>query len=486
MPESLSLGLLLTLLVDAVVRLGLVGRIVMRRGSVPVSLAWLVLLLFAPILGAVLYLLVGETRLGRRRARRHAAVIDQLRPFEAGLWREKWTTWPTEDGAERSITRLATAATGLPPVAGNRLELLVEDDFIERLLADIAAAERQVHLLTYIWMNGGAGDRVAEALVAARGRGVACRVLVDGVGSRPFLRGATCRRLRATGVEVVAALPASLLRLPFARLDLRNHRKLAVIDGRIAHLGSHNITDANFGVARRPGIGPWLDASIRIEGPAAQAGQLVFLQDWLLDAPDPPTIDEQLVPDPEPVDSPGTVVQVIPSGPGSVPAAIHDMMLAAIWSARRELLLTTPYFVPDEATRSALRAAACRGIAVTLVVPERLDSILVGLAGPAQLQELLDAGVRVVRHRRGLLHAKTLTVDRELAIVGSVNLDMRSFWLNFELTVLVPDGDFSSYVAWLQQRYIDESEPLDAAAWRRRPFPRRLIENLARLIGPLL
>jgi cardiolipin synthase len=169
-----------------------------------------------------------------------------------------------------------------------------------------------------------------------------------------------------------------------------------------------------------------------------------------------------------------------------VPAAIHDMLLAASWSARRELILTTPYFVPDEGTRSALRAAALRGIDVTLVVPERLDGLLVGLAGAAQLEELLDAGVRVVRHRRGLLHAKTLTVDRNLAVVGSVNLDMRSFWLNFELTVLVPDSDFASYVAWMQRRYVDESVVLDAAAWRRRPYPRRVIENLARLLGPLL
>lgn len=486
MPDALPFSVLITLGIDAIIRLGLVGRIVMRRGSVPVSLAWLVVLLFAPVAGAFLYLLVGETRLGRRRARRHARVVDQLRPYESRLWREKWTLWPTQTGSDQALARLGVAATGLPPVSGNRVELLVEQDFFSRLIADINAATTQVHLLTYIWMIGGVGDRVGEAIMAAADRGVTCRVLVDGVGSRRFLGGALCRRLRAAGVEVVAALPASLLRIPFARLDLRNHRKLVVIDGRIALLGSHNLTDDTFRVARRPSIGPWLDASLRIEGPAAQAAQLVFVQDWLLDAPNPPAVDDTLIPDPEPAENPGTVVQIIPSGPGNVPAAIHDMMLAAIWSAREELILTTPYFVPDEATRSAIRAAALRGIAVTLVVPERLDGILVGLAGPAQLEELLDAGVRVVRHQRGLLHAKTLTVDRSTAIVGSVNLDMRSFWLNFELTVLIPDPDFASYVAWLQNRYIDESVPIDAAAWRARPFRRRLIENFARLLGPLL
>jgi len=486
MLDSFSIGLVVTLVFDALVRLGLVARIVMRRGSVPVSLAWMVVLLFAPIVGAILYLLVGETRLGRRRLRRHARVLDQLRPYEAGLWREKWTRWPTEQSSEQSITRLATAATGLPPVSGNRLELLVEGAFFDRLIRDIDEATDQVNLQTYIWMTGGVGDRVAGAIIDARSRGVTCRVLVDGVGSRKFLKSETCRRLRAAGAEVVEALPANLLRLPFARLDLRNHRKLAVIDGRIAHLGSHNLTDESFRVTLRPSIGPWLDASIRVEGPAAQAAQLVFLQDWLLDAPGPLEVDEHLIPDPDPVEEPGTVVQIIPSGPGRVPAAIHDMMLASIWSARRELILTTPYFVPDEATRTALRAAALRGIDVTLVVPERLDGILVALAGAAQLEELLDVGVKVVRHQRGLLHAKTLTVDRSLAVVGSVNLDMRSFWLNFELTLLVPDEDFASYVAWMQTGYIEESVPMDGTAWRERPVARRLIENLARLLGPLL
>ena len=200
MPDPLPLGVVLTLLLDTLIRLGLVARIVMRRRSVPVSLAWLVVLLFAPVAGAVLYLLVGETRLGRRRARRHAHVTDQLRPYEAGLWQRKWTRWPTEDGADRALARLATAATGLPPVSGNRVELLVEDAFGPRLLADIEAAEHHVHLLTFIWMTGGIGDRVADAVIAARGRGVACRVLVDAVGSRAFLRSATCRRVRRAGV----------------------------------------------------------------------------------------------------------------------------------------------------------------------------------------------------------------------------------------------------------------------------------------------
>ncbi|MFK7961369.1 MAG: cardiolipin synthase [Phycisphaerales bacterium] len=486
MPDPITIGLILALLIDTVVRGLLVVRIVMRRRSVPVSLAWLVVLLFAPGVGAALYLLVGETRLGHRRAARHARAVEQLKPYELQIWRDKWSQWPSGDGSDRALSRLATAATGLPPVAGNRLEMLADAAFVERLVTDIEAAERHVHICTYIWMSTGAGETLAEALIAARARGIDCRVLVDGVGSRPFLGSALARRMRAAGVEITAALPASLLRLPFARLDLRNHRKLAVVDGRIAFVGSHNVTDDGFRVARRPSIGPWVDATIRIEGPAAQAAQLVFVQDWLLDCAGPITVDHDLLPDVPAVDAPGTVVQLVPSGPGAVPAAIHDMILATIWSAREELILTTPYFVPDEGTRAALRAAALRGINVTLVVPERLDGVIVGLAGNAQLDELLAAGVRVMRHQRGLLHSKTLTVDRRVAIVGSVNMDMRSFWLNFELTLLVPDDDVASHVAWLQQTYMDESKAIDPAAWARRPLWRRFVENVARLLGPLL
>lgn len=488
--ESLSLGLILTLLVDTVLRVTLAVRIVMRRRAVPVSLAWLCILLFAPLAGAALYLLVGEARLGRRRAIRHARIVESLRPLEDRLWRARVMRWTVEGdrahAAGASLSRLATEATGLPAVAGNDVRIMTDDDWIDAVVADVDAATTQVHVLTFIWMVGGAGDRLATALVRARARGVECRVLADAVGSRRFLRGPVAEDLRREGVEVRAALPASIFRLPFARLDLRNHRKIAVIDGAIAHVGSHNVTDATFRIARRPGIGPWIDASLRVEGPAAGAADFVFLQDWML-AGDESVDAEPLEPLASPPPDPGGVaLQLIPSGPGPVPHAIHEMIQAAIWSASEELILTTPYFVPDEATRIALLAAARRGVRTTLVVPRRGDAILVSLAAASHYDELLGAGVTIARHGRGLLHAKTLVVDRRAAIVGSANLDVRSFWLNFELTVLALDSDFASQVRWLQDRYLAESETVDPAAWAARSGVRRFAEGVARLFGPLL
>lgn len=472
---------------DWVIRIGFGARIVLRRSQLTTSLAWLVIVLLLPFFGAFVYLLVGETRLGERRRRRYEVVTREIDARAVRIWLHKHFAW--EGGSEwlQQVARYGAAVGGSPPLRGNALRLVHDsDDTLDGIAADIDAAESHVHMLFYIWQRDGRVTSVNEALSRAAKRGVACRVLVDAVGSKQFLRSAHARRLRADGVKIVEALPVNPVRMLFSRLDLRNHRKIVAVDGRVAWAGSANLTDASFKVSNRKGVGPWIDAMVRVEGPAAQALDVVFLRDWRAESSERVDDVERFLPDvPEP-DHDESVVQVIPSGPGPAPEAIHQALLMIIYSASEEIVMTTPYFVPDEATRTALQAAAKRGVNVTLVLPARNDSFLVANAARSYFLDLLESGVTIMEFREGLLHAKTVTADRRVALIGSANFDMRSFWLNFESTLVVYDSDFASLLRFLQRDYIAKSDQVSLAQWRERSLARVAVENTAQLFAPLL
>lgn len=468
---------------DWLIRVGLSIRVIMRRREVSASLAWLSLIFFVPFLGGFVYLLVGENRLGASRARRYEQVTRAIGEQGAALWRQR-RGWGGAAPRFEQIARLGAAQTHLPPFRGNEIELFGRSErLLEALCDDIDRAEHHCHVLTYIWQIGGGPDGVVEALIQAAERGVECRVLADSYGAKALFRNERVRRLRAAGVEVVEALPANPLRMVFRRMDLRNHRKLAVIDGRVAYTGSQNMTDDGFEVSRLPKVGPWIDATARVEGPAAQALGLVFLRDWQMDSGKDIDVSAYL---PELELGDGAEAQALPSGPGGAPTAIRRVVLEMIHASHEELILTTPYFVPDEAIKSALESAAMRGVEVSIVVPARLDTPIVQLASQAHYLDLLEAGVRIYRHAPGLLHAKMITVDREFGVIGSANLDTRSFRLNFELTLLIYDTDVASRLRQLQREYMASSTEVEASAWRDRNRVVRFAENVARLAGPLL
>lgn len=475
-----------TLVGDLLLRVAFAIRIVFRRVPVPTALGWLVLILLVPGLGIPVYLLVGEVRLGTRRARQYLDVAKGLEERAHVFWRSGAQDWTSDVKPYQHIARLLTGLGEMPPLIGNDLSVAAHrKEFIEALVADIDRAERWCHLLYYIWSDDDCGRMIGEAVIRAAKRSVECRVLVDAVGSKKFLRSDLPRRMKEAGARVFPALPVNPLRALFQRMDVRNHRKIAVIDGWVAWTGSHNVTDPSYGHKPRSGIGPWIDASIRVKGPAAQALEVVFLHDWQMETGEEVKEVTELLPD-FPIEEGGCIVQVAPSGPVPRPDAIQEAILTTIHSARRELILTTPYFVPDDATKMALVCAARQGVTVTLVVPKKLDGRLVAAASKSYYGELLDAGVRIMEHAPGLLHSKTMTVDADLALIGSTNLDIRSFRLNFEATVFVFDSDFASHLRMLQTEYISHSKELFADDWSRRPLWPRFKENLARLASPLL
>jgi cardiolipin synthase A/B len=462
---------------------GLSIHVIMRRPPVGVAVAWLAVILSIPFVGAIVYLLFGEKRLGKQRSARTRANAAGVRQWQTSLRAGHADSALRIDARAEPLRHHAERVLGFPAQPGNEIELLADFEAIfDRLVADIDAATETCHLAFYIWHEGGRAGDVVDALIRAAGRGVQCLALADAMGSKAFLDGAAVRRLRSAGVRFTPALPTGPLRTLVVRADLRNHRKIVVIDGRIAYTGSQNLVDPRY-FKQDSGVGEWVDAMIRFTGPATAALDAVFRLDWSVETA------TAFLPPASPngsVAPAGSVVQVVPSGPDLRPEAIHQLLLTAIYSARSELVMTTPYFVPEESMLTALLSAALRGVAVTLIVPARNDSRLVRHASVAAFDDLMTAGARIARFNGGLLHTKSLTIDGRFSLFGSVNLDMRSLWLNFEISLLVYDPDFTHRLRSLQDTYLADADLLDLGTWRRRPAWRKFTEDACRLVGPLL
>ncbi|QDT01336.1 cardiolipin synthase [Adhaeretor mobilis] len=463
-------------------------RVVMRKPSVGVSLAWMILVGTIPAVGAVFYLLVGERRVGQRRVRRIEEMrMDYARLAEAvidkGLTQVDWTQHPA--GAQ-GMDRLGTSLAGLPTVAGSTGKLLTDSDAILQGIAqDIEAAKHSVLMEFYIWNAGGLADDVVEALIRAAERGVSCRVLVDAIGARPWWRTDQPERLRTSGVKVQAACPAGIFRALFSRNDLRLHRKVVVVDGEVAWTGSMNLVDPKF-FKQDSDVGQWVDAMLRVEGSVIAPLAMTMISDWMLETDE--TLEEIVeCANLRTVQSKGNQdIQVVPSGPVGTADAALQMLLALINAAQDELVLTTPYFVPDESIVRALRGAAGRGVAVHLVLPERVDSVLTRYASRSYYQELLEVGIYIHLFRGGLLHTKSVTADRAISMFGTVNIDMRSLWLNYEVSLYVYGETFGQHLRYVQEGYIADSDLVDLDEWGSRSLLQKMIENTLRLMSPVL
>ncbi len=447
----------------------------------PSSLAWILVIIVLPFAGPTLYLALGEVRAGSRRKRRHRTIQRNIRTALQRVWHTAPAAAVVPWGTE-SIARLARLGGETQPRGGNRLTLIATgDNFARALIRDIDSAREHVHLLFYIYLDDDVGREVARALERAHERGVDCRVLVDNVGSSEFLKSRLCEDLRRAGVQVVAALPTRIVHFARIRFDMRNHRKVAVVDGRVGYTGSHNLASERF--HPKPRFAPWIDATVRIDGPAVRDLQALFVEDWFMDTEE--NLDRVVTaggderPD-------GHTVQIVGTGVNSRNQALVRVVQSAIHMAREELILTTPYFVPDEGTLAALTTAAIRGVRTVVVVPARNDSPLVALASRSFYQPLLEAGAEIHEYTEGLLHAKTISVDRDFALVSTANLDRRSFEINFEISTLVYDSDFASQLRLLQMRYLEDCLQVDANDWSGRGWPRRLAENAAGLVSALL
>ena len=456
-------------------------RAILRPHREPASrLAWVVVIFVAPVVGIIAYVLFGDANIGRRRISRVREALRRL-PSLAAIEGEEPPDIP---GRYSPVFKVGRSISGYPAVGGNSARLLSDSEaMIAAMIADIDAAKDHVHLLFYIWLPDGSGVRMVEAVKRAARRGVTCRVMVDDLGSRSLIRSTYWRDMAAAGVKLARALPIGFpLSRPFkGRIDMRNHRKIVVIDGHVTYCGSQNCADAAFAVKAR--YAPWVDAVVRFEGPIARQNQHLFASDWMAHVNEDLS---ELLRRPVPAAIPGFAAQVIGTGAAVRYSAMPEMFAALMNAARRELVVTTPYYVPDEPIQAALCASARRGVATTVIFPKRNDSWVVAAASRSYYRDMLEAGVHIHEYVGGLLHAKSVTIDGEVTLIGSANIDRRSFELNSENNILFCDKGLTAAMRLRQQEYIESSVPVERRAvvqWSRR---RQLWNNTIAMLGPVL
>src|ERR1700730_5383790 len=477
---------LITFVLITLCELVVIVRVLLRPHRDPATrIAWLVVVGVLPVFGMFAYLFLGEVNIGRRRLRRLQAVLKgmpEIPHHAAGDATEFAADIPERF---QHLFKLGNSISGFHPVGGNTGRLLPDSNSaIDAIVADIDSATDHVHVLFYIWLTDHNGTKVVEALKRAAARGVTCRAMADDLGSRALIRSEHWQAMRAAGVRVAAGLPIGtpLLRLFEGRIDLRNHRKIVVIDDRITYCGSQNCADAEFRVKAK--YAPWVDAVMRFEGPIARQNQFLFSSDWMT------YVDEnldQLLSKALPLPMPGGLpAQVIGTGPTVRYSAMPEMFESLMFAARREIVATSSYYVPDASLHNALCTTAYRGVDTMIVFPARNDSWFVGAASRSYYADLLNAGVKIYEYKDGLLHTKSLTLDGEVTLIGSANMDRRSFELNYENNILFHDSALTSALRERQQEYIARSNRITKEAVAAWPISRQLWNNLIATLGPVL
>ncbi|MFT4260295.1 cardiolipin synthase [Microbacterium sp.] len=459
--------------------------IVIPRNRRPTSaMAWLLAIFFLPFIGVFLFLLIGNPRLPRARRRKQ----DQINGYihEASEQLHFGTLRPDAPAWFGPLVEMNQRLGALPISGDNGAKLISEyQESLDAMAAEIRKATQYVHVEFYILQSDASTDDFFRALEEVSARGVTVRVLLDHWANRwkPRYR-QTTERLDAMGADWHLMLPVQPLKGRMQRPDLRNHRKLLVVDGTVAFLGSQNITDSTYNLPKNIARGlHWVDLMVRIDGPVVLSVNAIFVADWYSETDD--ILEEIDIASA----SPGTGdldCQVIPSGPGFEVENNLRLFLGLLYAAKEKIMIVSPYFVPDEALLLAVTTAVDRGVEVELFVSEEGDQAMVYHAQRSYYEALLKAGVRIWMYRKPfILHTKSLTIDEQVAVIGSSNMDMRSFGLNLEVSMLVRGEEFVAEMRGVEAQYRSLSRELTLQEWMQQPLRSTVLDNLARLTSAL-
>jgi cardiolipin synthase len=462
--------------------IGLSVWIILERRSPVATLAWVLALAWLPVLGLPLYLLIGPRRLWRKKLRYRrgrSRVAQASQALRERTDSESSARHPA--GTDRQLVKLAENTRQPAPSHASRVELLLGGDACYQAIdRAIQEARHHVHLEYYKWNPDRTGTRFRALLCDKASQGVEVRLLVDAIGSARLGR-RFVRPLLKAGAQVSWFNPISLARLRPDLMNFRTHRKIVICDGRVGFTGGMNICDDHAAAVR--GDRAWRDTHVQIEGPPVCDLQLAFLEDWHF-ATGTALCTRDYFPERN-IKARGPLVQILASGPDDDSYAIERFCFAAIAGAQKRVLVTTPYFVPNEPLLLALMTAAQRGVDVQVLVPLRSDSRLVTAAARSYYEELVRIGVRVHEYTASMLHAKTLVVD-DVSLVGTANMDIRSFRLNFEVAAALFDEDIAELLAGRFQADLHSALEYRLRTARRTPLWQRMSEATARLLSPLL
>jgi cardiolipin synthase A/B len=452
------------------------GRAIMHTRTAPGAIAWAVSLLALPYIAVPLYAVFGRRKfVGYINARRRGDHEIQHIASELTRHEEQFRTrFETRKGRLRAAEQLAK----MPFTAGNEATLLIDGEAtFDSIFEGIDAATDYVLIQFYIVEDDGLGHRLKEKLVARAAEGIRVFFLFDEIGSHSLPR-SYLDELRDAGVRVHPFHTTRGRKNRF-QINFRNHRKIVIVDGRCAWVGGHNVGDAYLGLSAK--MGAWRDTHCKVEGPAVQCVQLSFLEDWYWASHSVPRLEWQ------PQSAPGGEIDVlaVPSGPADSYETASLLFVMAINSATERLWIASPYFVPDDRVVAALQLAALRGVDVRVVLPEKADHLLMYLSAFSYIEELGDAGVKILRYQPGFLHQKTFLVDDKIAAIGTANLDNRSFRLNFEITLVFLSEAFTEECAEMFEADFERCKPFDREQLARRSFGFRFLVRASRLLAPV-
>lgn len=471
------------LVLDVIIRVTAI--IVIPRNRRPTAaMAWLLAVFFIPFVGVFLFLVIGNPRLPRARRRKQDQINEYIAETSEHL--HFGTLRPNAPAWFGPIVQM-NQKLGALPLSGDNGAHLISDyqESLDEMAEAIRTAQEYVHVEFYILQSDAATDNFFRALEEVRARGVEVRVLLDHWANRGKPRyKQTIARLNAMGADWHLMLPVQPLKGKMQRPDLRNHRKLLVVDGNIAFLGSQNVTDSTYNLKKniRRGL-HWVDLMVRLDGPVVLSVNAIFVADWYSETD---TVLEGIDIAHANIGSGDLDCQVVPSGPGFEVENNLRLFLALLYAAKKKIMIVSPYFVPDEALLLAVTAAVDRGVHVELFVSEEGDQAMVYHAQRSYYEVLLKAGVRIWMYRKPyILHTKTLTIDDEVAVIGSSNMDMRSFGLNLEVSMLVRGEEFVAEVREVEDEYRSLSRELTLEEWMQQPLRSTVLDNLARLTSAL-
>ncbi|MFK3676754.1 cardiolipin synthase [Microbacterium sp. NPDC090218] len=468
---------------DIVIRVTAI--IVIPRNRRPTAaMAWLLAVFFIPFVGVFLFLLIGNPRLPRARRRKQDQINEYIAQTSEHL--HFGTLRPNAPAWFGPIVQM-NQKLGALPLSGDNGAHLISDyqESLDEMAEAIRTAQDYVHVEFYILQSDEATDNFFRALEEVSARGIEVRVLLDHWANRGKPRyKQTIARLNAMGADWHLMLPVQPLKGKMQRPDLRNHRKLLVVDGNIAFLGSQNITDSTYNLPKNIKRGlHWVDLMVRLDGPVVLSVNAIFVADWYSETD---TVLEGIDIAHANIGSGDLDCQVVPSGPGFEVENNLRLFLGLLYAAKKKIMIVSPYFVPDEALLLAVTAAVDRGVHVELFVSEEGDQAMVYHAQRSYYEVLLKAGVRIWMYRKPyILHTKTLTIDEEVAVIGSSNMDMRSFGLNLEVSMLVRGEEFVAEMREVENKYRSLSRELTLEEWMQQPLRSTVLDNLARLTSAL-
>ncbi len=471
------------LILDLAIRITAI--IVIPRNRRPTAaMAWLLAIFFMPFVGVFLFLVIGNPRLPRARRRKQDQINEYIAATSEHL--HFGTLRPHAPDWFGPLVEMNQRLGALPLSGDNGAHIISNYQQSLDAMADaIREAEDYVHVEFYILQSDESTDNFFRALEEVAARGVSVRVLLDHWANRwkPRYR-ETTRRLTAMGADWHVMLPVQPFKGRMQRPDLRNHRKLLVVDGTVAFLGSQNVTDSTYNLKKNIKRGlHWVDLMVRLDGPVVLSVNAIFLSDWYSETD---TVLEEIDITHAEIGSGDLDCQVVPSGPGFEVENNLRLFLGLLYSAKKQIMIVSPYFVPDEALLLAVTAAVDRGVAVELFVSEEGDQAMVYHAQRSYYEVLLKAGVRIWMYRKPyILHTKSLRVDDEVAVIGSSNMDMRSFGLNLEVSMLVRGQEFAAEMREVEDTYRSLSRELTLEEWEQQPLRSTVLDNLARLTSAL-